>query len=252
VRIGRPSTTRYIELANDDRILNCDVTGQDIVNAEDIFGPEVGSLKGKTVRTASDMVRYGGLVPIPATIMAHYRKVILCVDVMKVNKMPFLVSISRAIKFGTVAWLKNGKTDTILKHIKDVHKIYVKRGFMLEIVEVDGQFEPLRGELAEMGITLNKCSREEHVPVAERHIRTLKERCRGICNTLPFTKLPSMLVVQMVSSCNFWLNVYPPKDGVSRKINPRELITGIKIDYNKHIRAAFGDYVQVHEEHDIR
>jgi hypothetical protein len=172
---------------------------------------------------ASDMVRYGGLVPIPASIMAHYRKIILCVDVMKVNKMPLLVSISRAIKFGTLAWLKNAKADTIMKDIKDIHKIYVKCGFILEIVQVDGQFEPLRGKLAELGITLNKCSCEEHVI------------CRSIYNTLPFTKLPGMLVVQMVSACDFWLNIYPPKDGVSRKINPRELITGVRIDFNKHI-----------------
>ena len=239
-----------MELANGNRILNCDVTSQDILNAEDIFGPDIGSLKGKTVRTASEVVRSGGLVPIPMTIMTQYRKIILCVDVMKVNKMPFLVTISRAIKFGTVAWLKNAKPDTILKHIKDVYKIYVQRGFKLEIVEVDGQFEPLRGDLAEIGINMNKCSREEHIPVAERRIRTIKERSRCICNTLPFKKLPGMLVVQMVSACNFWLNIYPPKDGVSRQINPRELITGVKIDFNKHIRAEFGEYVQVHEEHD--
>jgi hypothetical protein len=101
-----------------------------------------------------------------------------------------------------------------------------------------------------LGITLIKCSREEHISVAERRILTLKERCRGICNTLPFTKLPGQLVVQMVSTCNFWLNVFPPKDGVSRNINLRELITGTKIDYNKHIQDEFGEYVQVHEEHD--
>jgi hypothetical protein len=57
-----------------------------------------------------------------------------------------------------------------------------------------------------------------------------------------------MLIVQMVSTCNFWLNIYPLADGVSRHINPRELITGVKIDYRKHIRAEFGEYVQVHEE----
>jgi hypothetical protein len=216
-----------MELATKGRIKNCDVTRQDIVNAEDVFVPERGSLRGKTVRKASDQVRSGGLVPIPATILAHYRKIVLCVDVMKVNKMPFLVTISRAIKFGTVAWLKNAKADTILQQIKTVRNTYIKRGFLLEIVELDGQFEPLCGDPAEMGITLNKCSREEHVPVAERRIRTLKERCRCITNTLPFPKLPGMLIVQIVSTCNSWLNIYPPKDGVSRNINPRELITGV-------------------------
>jgi hypothetical protein len=237
-------------LATKGRIKNCDFTCQDIVNAEDIFGPERGSLRGKAVRKASDQVRSGGLVPIPATLLAHYRKIVPCVDVMKVNKMPFLVTISRAIKFGTVTWLKNAKADTILQQIKTVRNTYIKRGFLMEIVEVDGQFEPLCGDLAETGITLNKCSREEHVPVAERCIRTLKKRCRCISNTLPFPKLLGMLIVQMVSTCNFWLNIYPPKDGVSRNINPRELITGVQIDNNKHIRAEFGEYVQVHEPHD--
>jgi hypothetical protein len=94
-----------MHLANNNRVHNCDVTGQDIMNAEDIFGPEVRASQGKTVRKASNVVRSGGLAPIPATIMDHCRKITLCVDVMKVNKMPFLASISRAIKFGTVAWL---------------------------------------------------------------------------------------------------------------------------------------------------
>jgi len=138
-----------------------------------------------------------------------------------------------------------------MDNIKEVRNVYMKRGFVLEFIEVDGQFEPLRGELAPMGITLNKCSREEHVPLVVRRIRTLKERCRSIVNTLPFKKLPGQLVVvQMVSTCNFWLNVFPPTDGISNSINPRELMTGIQIDYNKHIRAEFGEYVQVHEEHD--
>jgi hypothetical protein len=59
-----------------------------------------------------------------------------------------------------------------------------------------------------------------------------------------------MLVVQMVNTCIFWLNIFSPKDGISSNINPREIITGVKIDYNKHIQAEFGEYVQVHEEHD--
>jgi hypothetical protein len=114
--------------------------------------------------------------------MAHYRKVVLCVDVMKFKKMPFLVTISWAIKFGTVAWLKNAKEDTILKQITDVRNIYIKRGFLLEIFEVDGKLEPLCGALSERGVTLNIFSREEHVPVAELRIHTLKERFQCICS----------------------------------------------------------------------
>ena len=84
----------------------------------------------------------------------------------------------------------------------------------------------------------------------ERRIWTLKERCGCITNTLLFKKLPGQLVVQIVSTCTLWLNVNPPTDGITRNINPRELMTGTKIDYNKHICAEFGEYVQVHEEHD--
>ena len=133
---------------------------------------------------------------------------VLHVDVMKVNKMPFLVTISRAIKFGTVAFLKNAKIARIMDTIKEVRNVYMKPGFVLEFIEVDGQFKPLRGELAPMDITLNKCSQEEHVPVVGPRIRTFKERCWSIVNTLPFKKLPGQLVVQMVSICNLWLNVF--------------------------------------------
>jgi hypothetical protein len=117
-------------------------------------------------------------VLISATIMVQFQKVTLCIDVMKVNKMPFLVTISRAILFGTVVWLKNAKADNTMKHMQDVSKIYNKRGYTLGIVEADNQFESLQGQLATIGITINKCSCKEHVPVAEWRIHKLKEQCR--------------------------------------------------------------------------
>ena len=86
---------------------------------------------------------------------------------MKVNKMTFPVSISRAVKFGMVVYLKNAKIETNIHNIKKVRDVYMKHGFVLEFIKVDEQFEPLRGEFAPMGITLNKCSREEHVPVVD-------------------------------------------------------------------------------------
>jgi hypothetical protein len=248
-KIGRPSLKTYLEIVDGKRLRNNPVTRDDVIAAEDIFGPELGSLKGKTVRNASGRVELR-LVPIPAVIMERYRRVTLAGDIMKVNKIPFMVSISSTIKFGTVELLKDQKMVTILTTIRHFHGLYAKRGFRVETLMMDGEFEPLRGELSILGITLNTVSRGEHVPVAERRIRTLKERTRSAYNMLPFNKIPAQMTVQMVYSSNFWLNVFPPGDGVSREHSPRELITGMEIDYNKHCQLEYGAYAQVHEEHD--
>ena len=50
IRIGRPSTRQFGNIIENNMIPNCPVTVGDIQKAEDIFGPDLGSLKGKTVR----------------------------------------------------------------------------------------------------------------------------------------------------------------------------------------------------------
>jgi hypothetical protein len=50
------------------------------------------------------------MVNIPATIMTHYRKLILGGNIMLVNKIPFFMTISRHIKFGTAKMLKSQKS----------------------------------------------------------------------------------------------------------------------------------------------
>jgi hypothetical protein len=65
---------------------------------------------------------------------------------------------------------------------------------------MDGEFEPMRGDLADLGIALNETARDEHVGDIERFIRTLKERMRAIYNnTLPFKHVPPRIVIKMAS-----------------------------------------------------
>ncbi len=47
----------------------------------------------------------------------------------------------------------------------------------------------------------------------------------------------------------FWLNAFPHPNGVSTTQSPRQLITGRRLDYCKHVRLKFGSYVQTHEKH---
>ena len=59
--------------------------------------------------------------PIPAGIVEQYHDVIIAVDVLYVNKLPFTATISRYIRFGTVEFLRNQKSTTLIKHVKQVN-----------------------------------------------------------------------------------------------------------------------------------
>ena len=89
-----------------------------------------------------------------------------------------------------------------------------------------------------------------HVPEVEREIRTIKERCRCVYATLPFKKVPALMVESLVVHAVQWLNSFPAPDSVIGNMSPRELMTGIQVDFTKHCRLEFGEYVQTHEEHD--
>ena len=58
--------------------------------------------------------------------------------------------------------------------------------------------------------------------------------------TLPFNKISGQIAMELVSSCVFWMNVYPRKSGVSDTMSPSNIITGLMIYSNKHYKLQFG------------
>jgi hypothetical protein len=187
---------------------------------------------------------------VPAEIISHYRYVIICADVMFVNKIPFLVTISRSIKFGTAEMLPNRQAKSLATALKNVIRLYKGRRFNVPFVIMDGEFDSICGDIGDMGVTLNTTSNNEHVGDIEQYIWTVKECCRCIYNTLPFTNMPGRLVVEMVYTSVFWLNSFPNHNGISQQYSPRTIVVGQHIDYNQHCQLEFGTYVQTHEEHD--
>ena len=247
--MGRPSTSDFKKLVKKNLLPNCPITVDDIIAAEHIFGADVGSLKGKTTRLAPNKIRPINR-SIPPEMYQKYKKITICIDIMFINKIPFLVSKSRKILFSTAEMLINRQGKIIIKAIKNIHRLYSTRGFKIEIGIMDGEFEVLRGDLAGLNIYLQTTARDEHVGDIERHIRTIKERCRAIFNVLPFLYLPTRMIAELVYCSNFWLNTFPHKNGISKTLSPRTIVTGTVIDYTKHCALEFGTYVQTHEPHD--
>ena len=124
---------------------------------------------------------------------------------------------------------------------------YHARGFRVRTIPADPEFQPLDSMIP--GMSFNFCAQGEHVPNIERYVRTVKDRVRSGYNNQPFSRLPRLVVVRLVSNAVFWLNAFPHPDGVSATLSPRYLLTGRHLDYHKHVRLEFGSYAQTHEEH---
>ena len=118
----RPSDRELMDISI-KHLANCPVTRADIIAAKDILGPNLGSLKGKTVRHPNEHVP-GGMEGVPHEIMSLHKNVTLCIDIMFINKIPFLVTISRNLKFRTVEALDNRQVPTICKKLQSIVKLY--------------------------------------------------------------------------------------------------------------------------------
>jgi hypothetical protein len=189
--------------------------------------------------------------PLPITMHQRYCMATLGGDIMKINNIPLLVTISRKIKFRTLKYLDKQTAGRMLKAIKNVLQVYQAGRFRVKHLLMDGQFESLRGPLLEMGVILNTTSRDEHVGFIERYIHTIKERATCSCNIAPFKKMTERMVIELASRVVFWLNAFPPVDGISMTLSPRTIMTGKVLNHDQHCQYEFGEYVQqAHEEHD--
>ena len=247
--IGRPPLRRFIEIVKFNLLPNCTTTIQDIINAELIYGPNLGSLKGKTPRTNPPAVTIDQ-IDLPPDILSLYKDVTLSGDIMFLNKTAFLVTISHKIKFSTAEALNNRKQSTIFSAVRHVLDIYKRRGFCVTFILMDGEFECLRADLLAIGVSLNTTANDEHSPVIERFIRTIKDGVRSISTVLPYKKLPTIMLTDLVYHVIFWKNAFPHKDNIDHRLSPRTIVTGMHIDFKSSCQLEFGQYVQTHEDHD--
>ena len=77
---------------------------------------------------------------------------------MHINYIGFLNTISRHIMFSTGSMIKNQKIKNIEDGIKQVHKLYLQRGFKITHIHSDSKFEVLGVEMDDLGIYLNCAS----------------------------------------------------------------------------------------------
>ena len=141
--VGYPSPDDFKSMVRFNLINNCPVNLEDITIAEDIWGKDIGALKGKTTRKKPIQVKES-FIPIPKELISKHKSVVLSADVMFVNKMPFLVSISKNIKFTTGERLAGRKLNLLAKGLDHIVEYYARKGFAVRSVYIDPELAEVR------------------------------------------------------------------------------------------------------------
>lgn len=240
-QLGYPSPRDLIDVINAGSIINLPITARDVERAYKIYGPDLAAVKGKT--TSRKAARAN-----PDVIVKRTREIqTLSVDVMFVNGDPYLISVSTPMGLTMVNALESRAYKQVSDALSEQLNRYKSEGFVVTTVFTDGEGAIAKMEhlLRERGISINTTGAGQHVPTVERKIRVIKERCRGIYNTLPF-RLRKIDLKWLINYAVTRINLLPTSTSMSR-ISPREQFTGRKADYYRDVRVSFGQYCQVHE-----
>jgi hypothetical protein len=229
--IGNPSKGDYRGLVSSNMISNCPIVPTNITNAHTIFGPDLASVQGKMVRRTPAPV-VADHVAVPRAVVERNKVVMMAADVFFVDGTPFLVTLSRNIKFVMGEHQPVRTAKALVKHIERVLHVYGCGGFNVRTILMDGEFEKIKGLLR--NVECHTTAAKEQVSKAEQMIRTIKERTRGSLATLPFKHTPRRMKIEFIYFIVLWLNAFLVKSGISSTFSLHKLLLWWKLDYKKH------------------
>ena len=132
-------------------------------------------MRRKTARVVTDYVE------IPREIIESRKELEVLTDIMFINKLLFLVSISRGLKFNTVEYLSSKNDIALVTSIDKLVSYYKSHGLHVGTMSVDPEFQFLEENV--LSTNLNTTGARDHVPEVERRIQVIRERMQNITPT---------------------------------------------------------------------
>ena len=162
--MGYPLKRDFTNIVSSKMIVNCSVMPQDIENADNIFGPDVPSMKGKSVRKRpKDIV--SNYVGIPKETMSINTGLEVSVDVMFINKIALLVSVSKQLKFTRIEYTPNKSYKDLSSSNNKIADVYKQQVFSIHTMDMYLDFNCLDQLI--VGTDLNITSARYHLPEIE-------------------------------------------------------------------------------------
>ena len=200
-------------------------------------------MKGKSARRCPEAV-VSDYVDIPKDIMRMDTGLEVSVDIMFVNKLDFLISVSRRLKFTTIEYISNSPEKELARPVNKIIDVYKQRGFLIHNMYMDPDLNCLDKLI--VGMDINTTAARDHVPEIERQIQVAKEQMRAVHGGLPYDRMTSRMIIELGKCIVMMINTFPPKSSLSRTYIPRTIMTGKQLDFKKQCRCPFGAYIHDH------
>ena len=190
------------------------------------------------------------MVSIPHELRDTQCDVCLCIDIMYINGMPFLTTISKNIKYRTAMWLVDCTAPAIASLVESVLKLYQWASFQVTEVCADHESKPVIQILqaSRSSFMTNLTNTQEHVPEAECNNCILTEHICTTYHGIPCKMIPQTVICYMVMETATKLNYFPTKGGCSNYFSLREILYHVKLYYKKHCSMPLLSYVLTHDE----
>ena len=138
------------------------MTERNVNITEKIFGPDVGSVKGKTTRRKPGAVKEDQ-IKVPLELIAEPDNLIYCMDLLYVNGMPMLNGIDKSVWYRKVGPLKDQTAESLYNGIDTVLCDYNKANMRIKVICCDNEFRTLMDEVADkVDIKMEYAAPREH------------------------------------------------------------------------------------------
>ena len=110
-------------------------------------------------------------------VLKHYKEVHLDIDVMYINKIPFLVAVSKSIGMIHCIPVMNKDNKRVSDALTSNVAQYNGKGFKVATMHGDGAFESLKDwAMNTHQVQVTMCGTDGHVPQAENAIKFIKNK----------------------------------------------------------------------------
>jgi hypothetical protein len=100
--------------------------------------------------------------------------------------------------------------------------------------------------LLAQGMMLKTCGPGDHVQTIKWKIRIVKDRLRSLNLSLPFERVPKVILIQAIIFLVMWLHFFWLKGGASTHMSPQTIMTCFSPDAAKRCHIPFGGYAQIY------